>query len=192
MRRTALSLTLTLTLLISSMLVVHPAKSSSRTIVVPDDFPTIKKAIDNASAGDTVYVKAGTYDIAAEGYTSYLSFVCLSISKPISLIGENFDNTIINATENYPPLFHIGIQVMADNVTISGFTITSNKNIVGLAGNNDILTKNIIKMTGDSTAINTPITVYAGNGNMVSLNVIEGSGQGYGVFAGLTRQSLIT
>jgi hypothetical protein len=183
-RRAVLALILTLTLLVSSMLIVHPAKSSPRTIVVPDDFPTIRKAIDNASAGDTVYVKAGTYNIAAEGYVSFYSFVCLSISKPISLIGENCDDTIIMATENYPTLFHIGIAVRADNVTISGFTITSNRNIVGLGGNNSILTKNIIKLTGNSGVYGVSDAVYAANGNIVSSNVIEGTGYYYGIIAG--------
>jgi hypothetical protein len=176
MKRIALALTLALTLLISSVLIVHPAKSSPTTIVVPDDFPTIKKAIDNASAGDTVYVKAGTYNLTAEGYTSFYTFVCLCINKPISLIGEDCQNTILMATENYPLPFGTGIWVIADNVTISGFTITSDHLAVSLGGNN-VLTNNIIKQTSNS------LTVGALSGAIVSSNIIEGTGNGYGVRA---------
>ena len=32
-----------------------------KTIVVPDDYPTIGWAIGNASEGDTIFVKKGTY-----------------------------------------------------------------------------------------------------------------------------------
>jgi hypothetical protein len=149
---------------------------SPRTIIVPDDFPTIKRAVDNASAGDTVYVKAGTYDIAAEGYFSYYSFECLAILKPISLIGENCSNTIINATIDHETIGYSGIHVQADNVRISSFTIISNKNSVYILGNNNTLTGNVIKLTSDGAAV----AVYNGN---VSSNIIEGVGVGDGVRA---------
>jgi hypothetical protein len=156
---------------------------SPRTIIVPDDFPTIKKAVDNASAGDTVYVKAGTYDIAAEGYFSYYSFKCLAIFKPISLIGENCQNTVINATIDHETIVYSGIQVDADNVRISGFTIISNRNSVYILGNNNTLTGNIIKLTSEGGAVG----VYNGN---VSSNIIEGVGVGKGVQA--NKNSIIS
>ena len=157
------------------------AVASPRTIIVPDDFPTIKKAIDNASAGDTVYVKAGTYDIAAEGYYYFIvafnAFCCLPIDKPISLIGENCQNTIINATgEDINAYFFVGISVRADNVTISGFTITSVRTALNLGGNNDTFTGNIIKITGEGLGVSIV------NGN-VSSNIIEGANRGDGVMA---------
>jgi len=42
MKKTALVLTLILALLTSLMVGVQPAKSSSKTIVVPDEYPTIQ------------------------------------------------------------------------------------------------------------------------------------------------------
>lgn len=43
---------------------------------MPDDFPTIQAAIDKASAGDTVYVRIGTYFINDSDL--------INIEKPIS------------------------------------------------------------------------------------------------------------
>ena len=37
--------------------------TSPTTITVPDDYPTIQTAIGNATAGDTVFVRNGTYYI---------------------------------------------------------------------------------------------------------------------------------
>ena len=39
-----------------------PAKANGGTIIVPDDYPTIQYAIDNATSGDTIYVRSGTYN----------------------------------------------------------------------------------------------------------------------------------
>jgi len=36
-------------------------KAQTKTIVVPDDYPTIQAAIGNASDGDTVFVKNGVH-----------------------------------------------------------------------------------------------------------------------------------
>lgn len=172
---------LTVLLLISCLVPIFSAEkatTSTKTITVPDDFPTIHAAVENASAGDTVFVKAGTYNITEHGYISFYSFVCLSINKPISLIGENCQNTIIIATGNYLLPFNVGIMVRADGVYISGFTIISNWQVVSLSGNNNILTNNIIRQIGNSVAIG------AANGAVVSSNIIEGAGHGDGVFMG--------
>ena len=34
-----------------------PVQTTPRTIVVPDDYPTIQETIDSANTGDTVFVK---------------------------------------------------------------------------------------------------------------------------------------
>lgn len=94
-------------------------KASPKTITVPDDYPTIQEAINNASAGDTVFVKSGTYY-----YTGYSFIDGITIDKSISLVGENPQTTILK------PLYYshygtqAGIHITADEVTISGFTIT--------------------------------------------------------------------
>jgi hypothetical protein len=60
--RTSITLLLILIFLIASNIAAPlPVKAEPKTITVPDDYPTIQEAIGNASAGDTVYVKKGTY-----------------------------------------------------------------------------------------------------------------------------------
>jgi parallel beta-helix repeat protein len=69
-----------LTLLLIGMLTlafqIQPVKAG--TITVPDDYPTIQQAINNASEGDTIYVHSGHY---AEDVV---------VDKPVSLIGVYF------------------------------------------------------------------------------------------------------
>ena len=56
-----------------------------RTVVVPDDYVTIQEAINHASVGDIVFVKHGTY------YENAI------VNETILLIGENRENTIVDA-----------------------------------------------------------------------------------------------
>ena len=110
MKKTALTLTLVFALLISLMIIVQSAESSSKTIVVPDDYPTIQEAIDSASAGDTVFVKNGVYTEK------------IRIDKSLSLIGEDRQNTVvIGVTTRFSASY--AVRVTAEDVTISGFTI---------------------------------------------------------------------
>jgi parallel beta-helix repeat protein len=86
---------------------VIPAKS----IVVPDDFSTIQKAVDNASVGGTVFVRSGIY------------LEQIVVETPLSLIGEDRENTVISVLHINDSLTSAAIEVKAKDVTISGFTI---------------------------------------------------------------------
>lgn len=89
-----------LTLLLIGMLTlafqIQPVKAG--TITVPDDYPTIQQAINNASEGDTIYVHSGYY---AEDVV---------VDKPVSLIGVYF-----------PALR--SFKVVANNVYTGGFCL---------------------------------------------------------------------
>jgi nitrous oxidase accessory protein len=100
-------------LIVSSCLILPvQVEATSKTIVVPDDFPTIQAAVQNASAGDTVFVKAGTYHVGH-----------VWIGTSISLIGEGSEKTVIRGY--YYPAFGM-FEIHASDVTISGFNITGN------------------------------------------------------------------
>jgi parallel beta-helix repeat protein len=101
---------------------------SSATITVPDDYPTIQKAINNASNGDTILVRSGIYSEA------------IVVNKTISLIGQDEETTIIDAggVTN-------SVAITSDNVTFSSFTVLSNSSIgFDLASSNCFLSGNTV------------------------------------------------
>jgi len=103
-----------LTLLLTSMLTlafnIQPVRAEPRTWTVDDDGPAdfhmIQEAINTANSGDTIYVKAGTY---------YENVV---VNKQVRLLGENRIGTIIDANAT-----DIVLNIVANNVSVSGFTI---------------------------------------------------------------------
>jgi hypothetical protein len=108
----------------SCLIAPLPANAGSKTIVVPDDYPTISSAIGNATAGDTILVREGTY----EGPINQT----IIIDKTLSIIGENAENTIIKLYPAYniswiltAAFFSLSdaITINADKVRISNLTI---------------------------------------------------------------------
>lgn len=73
-------------------------------------FRKIQDGIDNAIAGDTVYVKTGTY------------LETVVISRSLNLVGQDRSNTIIDGRQNWTT-YVIHIQSDASNVNISDLTI---------------------------------------------------------------------
>jgi nitrous oxidase accessory protein len=102
---------LILVALFAVILIPHATVGAqTKTLTVPDQYPTIQAAVKNADAGDTVYVRNGNYTVGE-----------IVINKPISLIGENANTTIIN--QQQLPYGGVVFTIKADNVTVSGFTI---------------------------------------------------------------------
>lgn len=82
--------------------------TSSTTIKVPKDQPTIQSAIDAANPGDTIFVYNGTYHEH------------IIIYKTLTLSGQNKSTTIIDSKGTGTPL-----TITAHNVTVTGFTVKS-------------------------------------------------------------------
>ena len=107
-----------------------PVQAEPRTIVVPDDYSTLSLAIQNAGAGDTVFVKRGTYHEEA-----------IEINKSISLIGDGINETLLSLN---PPLVEVwflrnllwvsdtAIKINANDVKLQGFTINLPKEGLGV------------------------------------------------------------
>ena len=95
---------------------IRPAEGESTTWIVDDDGPadfnTIQEAVDNASSGDTVFVKAGTY------------YEHVAINKPVSLVGEDVSATIIDGNKTG----HV-VDVVSGDVNVTGFTIQNSGSI---------------------------------------------------------------
>jgi hypothetical protein len=138
--------------------------SFQRTIVVPDDFPTISDAIGNATEGVTIYVKKGTYEI--------LKNDAVVINKPLSIIGEDTVDTVLSASgvaygtlqtkneankageytllgaETSPSngiiLPKVAMRVYADNFKISNLTINNCDIGISVIGNGTEISNTII------------------------------------------------
>jgi parallel beta-helix repeat protein len=114
---------------------VQPVMSAPATITVPDDYPTIQEAINNASDGSTIFVRAGTYPEH------------LTINKPLSLIGEDRNRTIIDAEGKIGLI----VSITSDYTRIEGFTFHGAggtyygyDGVLNFSSSNNIITNNII------------------------------------------------
>ena len=88
--------------------------NQNNMIYVPDDYPTIQEAINNAKQGDTIFVRIGIYNEN------------IIVDKSINLIGENKNKTIIDGQGKGNT-----ITLTCEKIRINGFTITngSQKNV---------------------------------------------------------------
>lgn len=142
-----------------SIIVVLPVKAQNRTLRVPEDFESISAAINSAADGDTIYIKSGTYQEQV-----------LTINKTISLIGEDAKTTIMSMHPPSKPFLNSNllvydnpIEIIASQVTISGFTIISDGGAISAHGKDNEISGNYIK---------TPISVK-GNETRILNNKIE-------------------
>jgi len=197
MRNLAKSLTLALVAAFFMSILIAPSvlvEAESATIVVPDDYPTIQEAIGNATEGDTIYIKKGSY---VENPV---------VNKSVSLVGEDMESTIIDVTA--------GLKVQSDNVNITGLTlfdgwqgiavyadycnISGNKvrdsdyGIALLSATNNIVTRNVIHSIGPSAGIQLSYS----NNNLIEKNYIYSCTDGIQVRSGscnnLVTENLVT
>ena len=124
----------------SCVITFVPVQAESRTVVVPDDYSTIVAAVDNAKDGDTVFVKKGTYEEHS-----------LIINKTLALMGEDKSKTVINdidpltlSYETYIPTESANIRFAADNIKITGFTLTGGARGIEGKGDRTQIIDNII------------------------------------------------
>ena len=83
---------------------------SSNTYYVPDNYAKIQWAVDNASDGDTIIVRDGTY------------IENVNVDKRLTIRSENGpETTIVQAAKSIGAVF----SVSSDYVNISGFTVAS-------------------------------------------------------------------
>ncbi len=141
-------------------------KAGSRTITVPDDYPSILAALENATDGDTVFVRNGTYNKHQ-----------LIIDKSISLVGE-VNTTVIQSIDpappwdpgatTFPPSAPDAIIISTTNAKISGFTIVSSSKSISETGKGNQIVGNIL--TGTVVGIDAK-----GNETVIMENFIESS-----------------
>ena len=91
---------------IIALFTIIAVKTDAKTVNVPDDYPTIQRAIDNAKDGDTILVSPGVY---RENVV---------VNKRLNIIGEEPEKTIIDGGKNEDV-----IKITGSEITINGFTI---------------------------------------------------------------------
>lgn len=135
---------------------IQSVKGETRKIIVPDDFSNIQDAINDATKGDTIFVRGGAYkqDVI--------------VNKTILLIGESRQNTAITPWDDSKNALWID----ADNVTISGFTIMTGKSGIYMDGVSGarIIGNRVAYNTG--TGIGDGIYMRSSSGNLISQNII--------------------
>ncbi len=139
----AIMKTLTLTIIVFSAIWIlnFPTSNASKTFTVPQDYPTINEAISHASEGDVILVRAGVY------------YENLQINKSISIVGEDAHNTILIGAGGIERGANSVIEITADKVNVSGFTIKSLKYSntsyyatgINIQGDHATITGNIIQ-----------------------------------------------
>lgn len=131
-------------------------KAQSKSLWVPNMYPTIQEAIEAAKNGDKIYIRGGTFD-GPQNQT-------LVIDKSISLIGETAQTTTLTL---HPPTVnhHIwgqtysnSIKIVANNVKLSGLTINSGGGILSISGNDAQVIHSSINTQISVTGIRSQIT----------------------------------
>ena len=134
---------------------------SARTIYVPNDYAKIQWAVDNASAGDILIVRDGTY------------YENLEVDKQLTIKSENgSDNCIIDGGG-------IGnvITLNANGITIEGFTVRNSGSYRSDAGIKVVSNANYI--TYNSITNNqVGIYLYSSNSNIIASNNVSNNDDG--------------
>jgi parallel beta-helix repeat protein len=155
---------------------VQIAKAEFTTWTVDDDgpahFSTIQEAINNATSGDVIFVRAGIY------------YERVIVNKSVSLVGEDRDSTIIDGRNETGSV----ISIKANQVSIKGFTIrgspTDSGILVDFSSGNEISHNTI-------TNNNYGISLYSSGDNVISSNNIS-SNSNDGIFFYLSSDNVVS
>ena len=175
----------------SCLVTFSPVRAEDRTIVVPDDYPTIESAIGNATDGNTIFIKNGTY----EGPVNQT----LVIDEAISIVGEKSDSTIINLQPAYNVTWILGTPIFqysdsmvinANDVKITNLTMHYTGLIKANGDRLQIIGNNITTFTMNSFFLKGSNCNITNNSLSASLNV-KGSSNfiKQNIFDELTLQS---
>lgn len=165
MKKRALALFAIIAILFLLVVRVEAVESTSKTIVVPDDYIQIQEAINAANEGDTIFVKKGYY---VENPV---------INKSISLVGEDRDTTIIDVTA--------GLKVERDCVTVTGLTIFDGYEGISIGANCCNIYGNKV------TDAQLGIVLHGGENNSVSGNLLVSIGSAGAVVLWYSDNNLI-
>ncbi len=119
----------------------QPVRATEKTIVVPQDYPSISGAIAKASMGDTIFVKKGIYNEN------------IVIDKPISLEGEDKTLTIIDGGDKGTVVW-----INANDTVVREFTIQNSGN--NFTDSGIYLNYSVGSSISDNLVVNNNIGIY--------------------------------
>ena len=130
-------------------------------IRVPEDYPTVQEAINNATSGATISIAPGVYHES------------LVINKPLTLLGRKGSDPVFDGGGS-----GIAITITGTcEVTITGIVITSYNQAIFIDDSsnceiyNNIMTSNHIAINLTDTSISNTIYANTISGNAVGINV---------------------
>jgi len=133
------------------------------------NYTKIQDAIDNASDGDTVFV----YDDSSPYYENVV------VDRPINLIGENKNSTIIDGNG-----IGVVVRISANHVNIRCFTIMNGSvGIYHWCENNSVIEENIIRYP-----LTYGIELVGGSNNEIRKNTVRG---GKGIYLSSTYKNIV-
>ena len=140
------------------------------------NFLSIQKAIDSAADNDSIYVSNGTY------------FENIIITKPLELIGEDKNTTIINGNCSGTIIY-----ISADYVKISGFTITNSSSLSQNKNEGIKIGSNYNTISDCNISSNANYGLYLGENtknNIIKFNIF--SNNKYGINANYAKTNDIS
>jgi parallel beta-helix repeat protein len=100
--------------------IIKPFTVASARIIVPDDYPTIQEAINNANPGDIIFVRDGTY------------YEHVVVNKAVWLVGEDRQTTRIDGNNTA-----YCVIIQSNGVALEDFII-ENGNLVDVMVNQNV------------------------------------------------------
>lgn len=171
----------------------HPLAKSSAVagakITVPDDYPTIQEAVDNAAPGTKILVKDGTYTEDVTVYTNNLTITAANKGKAHVIGGFGFSGVTKGSLEGFDITSEGG---SIPGVILEGCTKVEIKENEVQEGFGIILVASVDCVVKDNKVHDTEafifgggITIYLGGKHLVKGNICQTNLIGITVFGGL-------
>ena len=143
--------------------------SDSNPGTIGQPFKTIQKGINTAYAGDTVFVRAGTYTPGVSG----LRFIRSGASgSPIVITNYNGESVTIDMN-GAPSTNWTNNTGYLDNLTINGFNFINIKWAIVLQGSHNTISNNTLNIFASGTW--TGINIWGGSHNYIGYNSVDGA-----------------